>query len=93
MDNNKTKPFELIGHGDYDILIFEANLSLQTDEESGDYNFQAQTAADGLSVEAENLTVSVKDSRSATITVSGLSLQDSYLTNRADSKENVAEYS
>ena len=47
----------------------------------------------GPKVEFENLTIRIKDSRSAAITVSGLSLKDSYLTNMSSTGENVTEYS
>lgn len=90
---NSTKPLELIGHGDYDILLFDANLSLETSEENEGNHFQTQETAGSLILGEENLTVSVKDSRSAVITISGLSLQDSYLTNLSTSKRNDAEYS
>ena len=56
------------------------------------YNFQTQVIADGLDVDAEHLTVRVRDGRTATITVGGLSLQDSYLTNLSTSEVDVAEY-
>lgn len=45
-----------------------------------EYNFRTQVIADGLDVDAEHLTVRVRDGRTATITVGGLSLQDSYLS-------------
>ena len=45
-----------------------------------------------MDVDAEHLTVRVRDGRTATITVGGLSLQDSYLTNLSTSEVDVAEY-
>ena len=58
-----------------------------------EYDFQAQVTSNGLNVDAENLTVRVQDNRSATITISGLSLKDSYLTNLSTSNKGAAEYS
>lgn len=89
---NSTKPFELLGHGDYDVLIFDANLNPETAGES-EKQSQPQETEGAVALDEDSLTVAVKDSRSAAITLSGLSLRDSYLTNMSGSKENVAEYS
>lgn len=70
-------------------LIGESSSQYDIEE----YDFQTQVTSDGLNVDAENLTVRVSDSRSATITISNLSLKDSYLTNLSTSNENAAEYS
>ena len=56
------------------------------------YDFQTRVTAAGLDVDAEHLTVRVRDSRTAAITVSGLDLRDSYPTNLASSEENEDEY-
>lgn len=63
-----------------------------TQYETEEYDFETEVAPDGLNVDAENLTVRVRDTRSATITISGLSMKDSYLTNLPTSRENIAEY-
>ena len=56
------------------------------------YSAQMEIAPDGMDVSGENLSVQIRDSRTATITISGLSLQDSYVINRSDSELNAAEY-
>ena len=56
------------------------------------YSAQMEIVADGMDVSGENLSVQIRDSRTATITISGLSLQDSYVTNFPDSKMNSTEY-
>ena len=62
------------------------------EEPHEEYNFEAHVIPNGLDVDAEYLTVSVRDNRSATITISGLVLQNSYLTNLSTSKKNACEY-
>lgn len=61
--------------------------------DSGGDNIQTQDNFDSLNADFENLSVRVKDKRSASITISGLSLQDSYLTNLSTSGKNAFEYS
>ena len=56
------------------------------------YPFDANITNTGLDVNGQYLTVQIRDSRSATITISGLELRDSYQTNRSDSFENAEEY-
>ena len=56
------------------------------------YSAQIELIPDGMDVSGENLSVQIRDSRTATITISGLSLQDSYVTNLSDSKMNSTEY-
>ena len=57
--------------------LIESSLEQGKQEE---YIFQVQEVENGMVVEAENLAVHVRDDRTAAITVSGLSLEDSYLT-------------
>ena len=66
----------------------ESDVQVQTEE----YDFHAQVTTNGMDVDAENLTVRVRDDRAATITVDGINLQDSYLTNLSTSEENATEY-
>ena len=51
-----------------------------------------QVTSDCLKVDAEDLIVRIKDNRLATITISGLSLKDRYLTNLSSSEKNASEY-
>ena len=61
-----------------------------TEEES--YDFEAVVSAEDLDVQGENLSVSIQGSRSATITISGIDVQNSYLTNLSTSDKNAEEY-
>ena len=70
--------------------LIESSLEQGKQEE---YIFQVQEVENGMVVEAENLAVHVRDDRTAAITVSGLSLEDSYLTNLQSSGKNSSEYS
>lgn len=56
-----------------------------------EYDFETEVAANNLNVDAENLKVNVKDGRTATITISGINVKDSYITNLSSSKENITE--
>ena len=70
----------------------EGSQNSSEDESVYDY-FQIQMASDGLDVDAKDLMVHVQDNRTATITISSIPLQESYLTNLASSTENMTEYS
>lgn len=70
--------------------LIEPSLEQEKQEE---YSFHVQAAENGMVVEAENLAVYVRNERTATITVSGFSLKDSYLTNLQSSDKNGSEYS
>ena len=48
--------------------------------------------ADGMSVQTQGLSVQAKDSRSGTITIDALVLQDSYTVNRSSSETDELEY-
>ncbi len=69
--------------------LIESSLEQETQEE---YTFRVQAVENDMIVEAENLAVHVRDDRTAAITVSGLSLEDSYLTNLHSSGKNSSEY-
>lgn len=73
-----------------EIEAFAKDSDAQYETEK--YDFETEVVPDGLNVDAENLTVRVRDARSATITISGLSMKDSYLTNLSTSRENMAEF-
>ena len=57
-----------------------------------DYDFTTEIVSDGVEVHAEGLDVIVHNNRTATITISNLQLQDSYLTNLSTSQKEVTEY-
>ena len=69
----------------------EGSQNSNEDESVYDY-FQIQMTSDGLDVDAKDLIVHVQDSRTATITISSIPLQESYLTNLTSSTENMREY-
>ena len=73
--------------------LLEQKEALSTSDPAEDhYSAQMEIVPDGMNVSGENLSVQIRDSRTATITISGLSLQDSYVTNFPDSKMNSTEY-
>ena len=57
------------------------------------YEFESVLQEDGMDMDADYLSVHIHSDRTATITVSGISLQDAYRTNLASSDENQTEYS
>ena len=73
-----------------DLLNKTDATPTESNEET--YDFQTTMIEDGMDVDAEDLTVKIRNSRTATITVSGVSLQNSYHTNLSSSKENALEY-
>ena len=56
-----------------------------------EYDFETEVVANNLNVDAENLKVNVKDGRTATITISGINVKDSYMTNLSSSQKDIAE--
>lgn len=91
-----------VGLGDYEqarqVLLDAQALLGQTQgladklAELGYEHLSAGFEADGMSVLADGLSVRATGSRSATITIDGLTLPDSYLVNRSDSMVDMAEY-
>ena len=63
--------------------------SIGYDEE---YWYETKIIGNMLRVDAENLKVVVEDGKTATITISGIEVQDSYVTNLATSRQYQAEY-
>jgi len=57
-----------------------------------DPEYTTETVGNKPIVDAENLKVVVEDSRTASITISGIEVQDSYVTNLSTSFENEREY-
>lgn len=66
------------------------STSTLTKEE--DYWFETETSENKLTVDAEKLKVIVEDGKTATITISGLEIQDFYVTNLATSIKGKVEY-
>ena len=86
-----------VGLGDTDAArkILEQGFQATRDERLSNYlpnevHLQLQNS-DG-NADYGDLTVVVKDSRSATITIHNLAMQDTYLTNLSSSVENEGEY-
>lgn len=88
LDKTAQNPLIADKIADLESSISEVDTQIQTEE----YDFQAQVTTSGMDVDAENLTVRVRDERTATITVGGLNLQDSYLTDLSTSSKDAAEY-
>lgn len=56
-----------------------------------EFDFETEVVANNLNVDAENLKVNVKDGRTATITVSGIDVKDTYITNLSTTKKDDSE--
>ena len=56
------------------------------------YSVQTKMLTDGMDVTGENFSVQFRDNRAVTITISGLSLRDSYVINLPDSEPDATEY-
>ena len=70
--------------------ISEATDITYVDEE---FWFETETVENKLIVDAENLKVIVEDERVVAITIGGIEVQDSYVTNLAASDREMSEYS
>lgn len=78
---------------DEEIYSRLENLERDSSNNENVYDyFQVQVTPDGMDVSAKDLTVHAQNSRTATVTVSSIPLQESYLTNLASSEENMNEY-
>lgn len=73
-------------------LLELEEMILEDSPQIGNDEYYLQVEEDGVSASAEFLDVQVHDSRTATITVSGVLMQSDYLTNQSTSAENMAEY-
>ena len=71
------------------ISIPESTNTSRIEEE---FWFETETVEDRLIVDAENLKVIVEDGKTATIIISGIEVQDSYVTNFATSSVGQSEY-
>ena len=67
----------------------ETTDTSRTEEE---FWFETETVENKLVVDAENLKVIVENGKTATITISGIEVQDTYVTNLATSDRDMSEY-
>ncbi len=59
---------------------------------AGDFTYSVTRFGDMIVLSGENLSIEVKGGKDVTVTLSGLTMQDSYMTNFSTTQENTAEY-